>query len=57
MNPHITNEDMGWSAPKYVKIVAKLVVDRLKRGRVEVFDGDAFVERFFALVKVSHSKD
>ncbi|CAK7203698.1 hypothetical protein SEUCBS139899_006441 [Sporothrix eucalyptigena] len=31
-NPHITNEDMEWSAPKYVRVVARLVEARLARG-------------------------
>ncbi len=54
-NPHITNEDMEWSAPKYVRVVARLVGLRLRRGRVDELGGEAAVRRLLALLQVSLS--
>lgn len=51
-NPHITNEDMEWSAPKYVRIVARLVEMRLRNGRVDKMGGVAPMRRLLALLKV-----
>ncbi|SPO02465.1 uncharacterized protein DNG_05138 [Cephalotrichum gorgonifer] len=50
-NPAITNEDMNWSAPKLVRIIAKLVTARVEEGEVEELGGEATVMRFFASVK------
>ena len=54
-NPAITNEDVKWSAPKLVRVVAKLVTARVKEGGVEELGGEATVQRFFASVKVRSS--
>ncbi|EFX03349.1 hypothetical protein CMQ_5399 [Grosmannia clavigera kw1407] len=51
-NPHITNEDMEWSAPKYVRIVARLVEMRLRNGRVTEMGGEAAMRRLLAMLKV-----
>jgi hypothetical protein len=51
-NPHITNEDMVWSAPRYIRVVAELVANRVKNGRVEELGGKTAVDGFFAMVKV-----
>jgi len=51
-NPHITNEDMEWSAPKYVRVVADLVEKRLKCGRVDELGGTEAVERILGILKV-----
>ena len=53
--PATTNEDMEWSAPKLVRVVAKLVAARVKDGGVEELGGEATVKRFFASVKVCSS--
>ncbi|KAK7402782.1 hypothetical protein QQX98_011462 [Neonectria punicea] len=50
-NPSITNEDMKWDAPKYVRVVAELVRKRIRGGRVEELGGEAAATRFFDLVK------
>jgi len=51
-NPDMTNEEMEWSAPKYVRLVADLVEQRLRNGRFEEMGGRATVERLVALLKV-----
>lgn len=50
-NPHITNEDMEWSAPKYVRVVARLVEARRQSGRVEEMGGASAVDRLLGLLK------
>lgn len=47
-NPQITNEDMAWSAPRYIRVVAELVANRVKNGRVEELGGKPAVDGFFA---------
>ncbi|CAK7227819.1 hypothetical protein SCUCBS95973_006670 [Sporothrix curviconia] len=50
-NPHITNEDMEWSAPRYVRVVARLVAARLQSGRgVDDMGGEAAVRRLLVLL-------
>ncbi|CAK7210418.1 hypothetical protein SBRCBS47491_000777 [Sporothrix bragantina] len=50
-NPHITNEDMEWSAPRYVRVVARLVAARLQSGRgVDDMGGEAAVRNLLALL-------
>lgn len=51
-NPQITNEDMEWSAPKYIRVIADLVENRLQNGRVEGMGGMEAVQKFLAAVKV-----
>lgn len=51
-NPQITNEDMEWSAPKYLRVVADLVESRIKTGRIDEMGGQEAVDKFIALVKV-----
>ena len=43
---------MRWSASKYVQVVAQLVQNRVKCGRVEELGGIMAVDAFFALVRV-----
>lgn len=50
-SPQITNEDVEWSAPKYVRVVADLVANRVKTGRVDEIGGQEVVDRFLALVQ------
>lgn len=50
-NPHITNEDMEWSAPKYVRLVARLVEMRLRNGRVMELGGEPAIRRLLTLLK------
>ncbi len=52
VNPHITNEDMEWSAPKYVRVVADLVEKRARNGRVDDMGGPDEVNQLLALLKV-----
>lgn len=51
-NPQITNEDMEWSAPKYIRVIADLVETRLQSGRVAEMGGMEAVQKFLAAVKV-----
>ncbi|KAH8903830.1 hypothetical protein BR93DRAFT_901405 [Coniochaeta sp. PMI_546] len=50
-SPQITNEDVEWSAPKYVRVVSDLVTNRVKSGRVDEIGGQQVVDRFLALVQ------
>jgi hypothetical protein len=51
-SPQITNEDVEWSAPKYVRVVSDLVTNRVKTGRVDEIGGQQVVDRFLTLVQV-----
>jgi hypothetical protein len=51
-NTDATNEAMEETAPKLVHVVAQLVEDKVKEGRVEELGGKAAVESFFDAVKV-----
>jgi len=51
-SPHITNEDVEWSAPKYVKVIADLVKNRVTNGRVAELGGKEMADRFLKLVEV-----
>ncbi|KAK3935361.1 hypothetical protein QBC46DRAFT_367640 [Diplogelasinospora grovesii] len=55
-NPAITNEDMKSTAPKLVRVVAKLVSTRVEESGVEEVGGEAAVADFFASVKVILSR-
>lgn len=52
-SPHITNEDVEWSAPKYVRVITDLIKNRLNNGRVDELGGQEVVGRFLAQVEVS----
>ncbi|KAB5533524.1 hypothetical protein GE09DRAFT_1227534 [Coniochaeta sp. 2T2.1] len=49
-NSSITNEDVEWSAPKYLRVVSDLVKNRLNSGRVEELGGQEVVNRFLAKI-------
>jgi hypothetical protein len=51
-NPQITNEDMEWSAPKYIRVIADLVENRLQSGRVAELGGLEVVQKFLTAVQV-----
>jgi hypothetical protein len=55
-NPAITNEDMKSTAPRHVRVVAKLVSAKVEEGGVEELGGEAAVADFFASVKVRSSR-
>ncbi|CAK7271497.1 hypothetical protein SEPCBS57363_004650 [Sporothrix epigloea] len=51
-NPHITNEEMEWSAPRYVRVVSRMVAARLQSGRgIDDMGGEAAVRRLLALMQ------
>lgn len=52
-SPHITNEDVEWSAPKYVRVITDLVKDRVNNGRVAEIGGQEVVDRFLGQVEVN----
>ena len=51
-NPRITNEDVKWSATKYIPAVEKLVRGKVDSGRVEELGGEAAIRRIFLAIKV-----
>lgn len=51
-NSQITNEDVEWSAPKYLRVITDLVMNRIKSGRVAELGGQEAVDRYMGLVKV-----
>jgi hypothetical protein len=55
-NPQITNEDVEWSAPKYLRVVSDLVISRVKNGRVDELGGQQAVDRFLDMIKVCSSR-
>ncbi|KAK0727157.1 hypothetical protein B0T26DRAFT_809657 [Lasiosphaeria miniovina] len=55
-NPATTNEHMKRSAPKLVRVVAKVVAARVADGEAELLGGEAAVRQFFALVKESDQR-
>lgn len=52
-SPHITNEDVEWSAPKYVRVITDLIKNRVNNGRVDELGGKEVVDRFLTQVEVS----
>jgi hypothetical protein len=50
--PNITNEEIRPAVEQYVEVVATLILERQKRGRVEELGGEETIARFFALYKV-----
>jgi hypothetical protein len=44
-SPHITNEDVEWSAPKYVRVITALIKNRVKNGRAAELGGQEVVDR------------
>ena len=56
-NPATTNEEMNTTAPKLVRMVAKLVSAKVNDGRIEELGGVDAVERFFESVEVRMASD
>jgi hypothetical protein len=54
-NPDMTNEDMEWSAPKYVRVVAELLGQRLKCGRVDDLGGEGTIRQLLKKLQVGCS--
>lgn len=53
-NPNITNEDMGKSPLKYIRIARKLVDHRMATSRIQTMGGMNAVTRFMVLATVSN---
>lgn len=53
-NPNITNEELGKSPLKYVRIARKLVDHRLATSRIQTMGGMEAVTKFMVLATVSH---
>jgi hypothetical protein len=51
-SPHITNEDVEWSAPKYVRVITDLIKNRVNNGRAAELGGQEAVDRFLHHVEV-----
>jgi hypothetical protein len=51
-HPDSTNEEIGRSAPRYVQVVAELIKQGIKDGRVAELGGDIVVDRFATALKV-----
>jgi hypothetical protein len=51
-SPQITNEDVEWSAPKYVRVIAEMVKHRADNGRIAELGGKELVDSFFKQVEV-----
>lgn len=56
-NPATTNEEMNTTAPKLVRMVAKLVSAKVDDGRIEELGGVNAVKRFFDFVEVRMASD
>ncbi|KAK0710349.1 hypothetical protein B0T26DRAFT_724671 [Lasiosphaeria miniovina] len=50
-NPDITNEDIGSSASKYVHIIERLLMNRVRAGREEEVGGQDAIVRYSSLCK------
>ncbi|KAJ9138019.1 hypothetical protein NKR19_g7995 [Coniochaeta hoffmannii] len=50
-SPDITNEDVAWSAPKYVRVIADLIERRVNNGRAAELGGQEVVDRFIRQVE------
>jgi hypothetical protein len=46
-NPNMTNEEVQWSAPKYVRVVADLVANRIKNRGLKGLGNEENIRRFF----------
>lgn len=54
-NPNITNEDLGKSPLKYIRIARKLVDHRVATSRIQTMGGMKAVTKFMVLATVSHA--
>lgn len=54
-NPNITNEDLGKSPLKYIRIARKLVDHRIATSRIQTMGGMNAVTRFMVLATVSNA--
>lgn len=51
-NPDSTNEEMDWTAPRYLGIIKELVQNRINAGRVNDLGGQEVVDKFLELCEV-----